>query len=123
MWDDKSAQVNISSYLSLVSLNSRCALPCLALPYLSRGWTCLRHWPVGAGEGSLSGLWTAMSHPGPSLVCVQGSAGKQGRRDISLGASSNKDSVLSGLGPTFMVLFNLNCSIRVLPPSIVRSEG
>lgn len=64
-----------------------------------------------------------MSHHGPSLVCVQGSAGKQGRRDISLGASSNKDSVLSGLGPTFMVPLNLNCSIRVLSPSIVRSEG
>lgn len=56
----------------------------------------------------------------PWCVCraVQGSGD---RRGISPGASSNKDSVLSGLDPTFMVSFN--CLVRVLSPSIVRTEG
>lgn len=47
----------------------------------------------------------------------------EGRRETALGASSDKNPVLLGLGPTFMVSFNLNCFIRVLCPNMARNKG
>lgn len=118
MWESKSVQVAVSSYYSLVSLNNRHLLSCHFGDWKSMfkvlsGWMLVRV-PFPASRQlplTMSSLW---------CVCR---AVWEGRRETALCASSNKNPVLSGSGPTFLVSFYLNCFLRVLSPDLARSEG